>query len=193
MGFQVQRQRSRRVPAVVITDLDFADDLALLSEEIEQAQKVLLRLETEAEKVGLFCNAKKTEVQVFNHEVPVEIKAKNGEMLKVVQNFKYLGAWTESTAKDISVRKALAWTACHKLRKVWKSRLRRQIKERLFIATVESVLLYGAETWTLTKTLENQLNGCYTRMLRMALNISYKVHMTNVELYRDLPPVSRKI
>ena len=193
LGFQVQRQRSRRVPAVVISDLDFADDLALLSEEIEQAQKVLLRLETEAEKVGLFCNAKKTEVQAFNQDHPVETKAKNGEMLKEVQNFKYLGAWTESTAKDISVRKALAWTACHKLRKVWKSRLRRQVKERLFIATVESVLLYGAETWTLTKTLEKQLNGCYTRMLRMALNISYKLHLTNVELYGDLPPVSRKI
>ena len=91
------------------------------------------------------------------------------------------------------MRKALAWTACHKLRKVWRSRLRRQIKERLFIATVESVLLYGAETWTLTKTLEKQLNGCYTRMLRMAFNVSYKDHMTNEELYGDLPPVSRKI
>ena len=51
MGFQVQRQRSSRVPAVVITELDFADDLALLNEEIEHAQKVILILETEAEKV----------------------------------------------------------------------------------------------------------------------------------------------
>ena len=30
-------------------------------------------------------------------------------------------------------------------------------------------------------------------MLRIALNISYKVHMTNFGLYGDLPPVSRKI
>ena len=144
MGFHVQRQRSRRVPAVVIRDLDFADDLALLSEEIGQAQKVLLRLETEAEKDGPFCNTRKTEFQVSNQDQLVEIQAKNGEVLKVVKIFRYLGAWTESTVKDNSGRKALAWTACHKLRKVWTSRLRRQIKERLFIiATFEYVLLYG--------------------------------------------------
>ena len=91
------------------------------------------------------------------------------------------------------MRKALAWSACHKLRKVWSSKLRRQIKERLFIATVESVLLYGAETWTLTNTMEKQLNGCYTRMLRMAFNVSYKDRLTNIELYGDLPQVTSKI
>ena len=124
-------------------------------------------METEAEKVGLQCNAKKTEVQAFNQERPITVKAKSGDTLKVVDNFKYLGAWTESSATDISVRKALAWSACHKLRKVWSSKLRRQIKERLFLATVDSVLLYGAETWTLTRTMEKQLNGRCTRMLRM--------------------------
>ena len=29
LGFKLQRQRSRRNPAVIVTDLDFADDLAL--------------------------------------------------------------------------------------------------------------------------------------------------------------------
>ena len=65
LGFKLQRQRSRRKPAVIVTDLDFADDLALLTEEIEQAQEVLLRLETEAENVGLYCNAKKKEIYMF--------------------------------------------------------------------------------------------------------------------------------
>ena len=173
--------------------MDFADDLALLNEEMEQAQEVLHRLEIEAEKVRLYCNAKKTEVQPFNQDRPVDIKAKNGEKLNVVDNFKYLGSWNKSSESDISVRKALAWSACHRLRKIWSSKLKRKIKERLFLATVESVLLYGADTWTLTKTMEKQLNGCYTRMLRMAFNVSYKDHLTNVELYGDLPPVSSKV
>jgi ribosomal protein S18 len=77
LGFTLQRKRSRRTPAITVTDLDFADDLALLSEEIDQAQKVLHRLETEAENVGLHCNAKKTEVQAFNQIEPVRITAKN--------------------------------------------------------------------------------------------------------------------
>ena len=76
---------------------------------------------------------------------------------------------------------------------MWNSKLRRQIKERLFLATVESVLLYGSEAWTLTQSMEKQLNGCYTRMLRMAMSISYKDHVTNVELYGNLPQVTSKI
>ena len=78
----------------------------------------------------------------------------------------------KSTEDDIKVRKALARTACHKLRKVWASSLKRSIKVRLFIATVESVSLYNSNTWTLTKQMEKRLDGVYTRMLRMAMNVS---------------------
>ena len=46
LGFTLHRQRSRRKPAATVSDLDFADDLALLTEEMEQAQEVLNRLET---------------------------------------------------------------------------------------------------------------------------------------------------
>ena len=110
-----------------------------------------------------------------------------------MENFNYLGAWTESIEKDFAVRKALAWNACHKLRKVWSSKLPRKIKVRIFITTVESVLFYGSESWTLTKKLTKQLDGCYTRMLRMALNISWKSHPTHEQLYGELPKVSKKV
>ena len=191
LGFQLHRRRSRRNPATTITSLDFADDIAVLEKEIEQAQEVLSRLEHEAEGVGLYCNAKKTELQIFNHDSPVEIRVKDGKTLKIVKNFKDLGAWTENTEKDFAVRKA--WSACHKLRKVWSSKLSRKIKVRLFHTTVESVLLYGSEAWTLTKKFTKQLDGCYTRMLRMALNVSWKSHLTNEQLYGELPKVSTKV
>ena len=93
----------------------------------------------------------------------------------------------------MKIRKALAWSACHKLTKFWQSKLPRRIKVRLFTATVESVLHYGSETWTLTQTLEKELDGCYTRMLRMALNVSWKENRTNQELYQNIQPVTTKI
>ena len=37
------------------------------------------------------------------------------------------------------------------------------------------------------------VDGCYTRMLRMALNVSWKEHLTNSELYGRLPQVTTKI
>ena len=57
------------------------------------------------------------------------------------------------------------------------------LKRRLFVATVESVLLYGAETWTLTEQQEKALDGVYTRMLRMALGVTWMDHIRNVDLY----------
>ena len=88
-------------------------------------------------------------------------------------DFVYLGAWIATTERDLRVRKAKAWAACHKLKQMWKSDLRRglKIRLRLFVATVESILLYGYETWTLTESLKKRIDGCYTRMLRMALNV----------------------
>ena len=43
LGFELERRSSRRHPPVTITDTDFADDIALISEEIEQAQEMLPR------------------------------------------------------------------------------------------------------------------------------------------------------
>ena len=42
--------------------------MALVSESISQAQEMLTRVETEAAKAGLHCNAKKTEAMLFNQE-----------------------------------------------------------------------------------------------------------------------------
>ena len=44
LGFELERRRSRRHPPGVVTDLDFLNDIALLSEEINQAQELLNNL-----------------------------------------------------------------------------------------------------------------------------------------------------
>ena len=98
-----------------------------------------------------------------------------------------------SSEKNIKTRKAQAWSACHKLTKIWTSNLPNAKKISVFRATVESVLLYGSDAWTLTNRLEKSIDGCYTRMLRMALNVSWKDHKTNEELYGGLPKVSARI
>ena len=194
LGFKLDRRRSKRVPPTVLTDLDFADDLAVFTEDIWQAQELLNLLETEASKVGLYCNATKTVYQQFNLSADhPPIISLNGTKLKEVNNFQYLGSWTESSEKDFMVRKALAWSALHKLRKVWNSGLSLHIKERLFISTVETVFLYGSETWTITKAMKKKIDGCYTKMLRIVKGVSWRDHMTNLQLYGSLPPVTTKI
>ena len=62
----------------------------------------------------------------------------------------------------------------------------------IFQAVVESVLMYGSETWTPTRALVIQLDGCYT-LLRTALNVDWRDHVTNEDLYGDLPRLSAKL
>ena len=87
----------------------------------------------------------------------------------------------------------MTWKACNNLNKIWKSNLSKNIKIKLFQATMESVLLYGSDTWTVTKKISKALDGCYTRMLRATLDISWKSHITNKELYGDLPKITAKL
>ena len=181
------------------TDLDFADDLALLSDEITPARAMLQQVETECTRVGLLLNAKKTKYMTFNIEGVVEIKTLDGKCLERAvtqsgdQDFRYLGAWIASTSRDMAVRKALAWKSLHKLKAVWSSQMKRKTKIDLFRATTKSVLLYGAGTWTMNRREEKSIDGCYTRMLRMVLNVSWKSHTTNKVLYGKLPKLSDTI
>ena len=67
LGFKLDKRRSRRQQPIAITNLDFADDIALLSEEIRKAQELLTRVENEAAKIGLRLNDEKTEAMVYNN------------------------------------------------------------------------------------------------------------------------------
>ena len=108
LGFKLDRKRSRRHNPDVITDLDFADDIAFVTEELEQAQDFLHRVQGNAAKIGLHLNSDKTEFMSFNQAQDSVLKTVNNENNKKVDNFKYLGAWIDDTANDVKVRKALA-------------------------------------------------------------------------------------
>ena len=193
LGFTLKPRRSRRIKSTKVSDLCFADDIALISDEIWQAQEQLKNVEVEAIKVGLNVNGKKTELMAFNQEYLIPVKSINDVEIKQVDNFKYLGGWLKSTESDIDIRLARAWSVCHRLNKIWKSTMKKELKIHVFLSTVESVLLYNASTWTLTKQLSRRIDGSYTKMLRMALNVHWVQHMTNAELYGNLPRVSFKI
>ena len=124
------------------------------------------------------------------HHVDLGLKTRDDE-IEPVENFQYMGSWISDSGHDFKIRKASAWIACNKMRKVWASKIARGTKIRLFRATVDSVLFYGSETWTVTTKLEKSVNGCYTRMLRTALNVQWQQHMNNQELYGSLPSVRR--
>ena len=81
----------------------------------------------------------------------------------------------------------------NKLERIWKCNLHKSLKIRFFRACVESILLYNSETWTLTQAMTTKIDGLYTKLLRRAQNISWGDHVSNQELYCDLPLLSSTI
>ena len=74
---------------------------------------------------------------------------------------------------------------------IWKSPvITRQLKIRLFKATVKPVFLYGSPCWSLTAGQNKPLDGTYTRLLRKVIDTHYSEHVTNETLYGSLPRIS---
>ena len=138
-------------------------------------------------------NGPKTKYLAYNTADHPPLVTRLGTVLEQKDDFKYLGSWVDDSAKDICIRKSLAWKALNGMTKIWKSAMNADLKKRFFVATVESILLYGCESWAMTDTMERSLSGTYTRMLRKALNVHWSSHTTNNELYGKLPRVDMKI
>ena len=67
------------------------------------------------------------------------------------------------------------------------------MKRSFFQAAVVSILLYGCNTWTLTKRLEKKLDSNYTSVLRAILNKSWRQHPTRHQQYCNLPSITKTI
>ena len=108
---------------LMITDADYADDIAILANTRDQAETLLHSLERAAASIGLHVNAHKTEYMCYNQTG--DISTLEGTPLKLVDKFTYLGSSVETTEKDIETRLTKAWTAINRLSTIWKSDLNR--------------------------------------------------------------------
>jgi len=59
-GFMLRPRKSSRYPVEYLTDTDFADDIALISQSLQHAQDLLQSLEQASNGVGLYLNETKT-------------------------------------------------------------------------------------------------------------------------------------
>ena len=139
LGLTLNKTTARKKynPENLLTDTGYADDLSL-----KDAQEFVTRLEEAASKVGLLMNEKKTEVMAFNTQG--SLISRSGQVIRQVDDFKYLGSYLSNSAKDINVRIGCAWAAIRKLDSLWQSKLPRAYNIMFFKATVESVYLYDA-------------------------------------------------
>ena len=100
----------------------------------------------------------------------------NGESLKNVDDFLYLGSWIDCCSKDVNVRIGKAWSALHKIDTVRKSELSDGLKIGFFRATIETVLLYILDIDTVSR---QKVGQGINKMMRVLENMTWWRRITH--------------
>ena len=106
-----------------LDDLDFADDLALLSHNHSQVQDKTTLLETTSAGTGLRINGKKTELMKMNTTANAPATV-GGEPIRKVESFVYLGSVVDQqggTDRDITTSIGKARAAFVTLKSIWRN------------------------------------------------------------------------
>nr|KAG5686182.1 hypothetical protein BaRGS_012400 [Batillaria attramentaria] len=155
-----------------LDDLDFADDLALLSHSHSQMQDKTTCLEATSAGTGLKINRRKTELMKINTTANTPVTV-GGESIREVESFVYLGSVVDGqggTDRDVTARIGKARAAMVMLKNIWASKVVSiRTKLRIFNSNVKSVLLYGCETWRTTKTMQQKIQTFLNTCLRAHL------------------------
>ena len=107
-SFTLAKNR-QKIPAQTITDVDYTDDITLLSNSPAQDESLLHNMAWAVSGIGLHVNADKTEYTWF--EQRSDISTLNGSPLKLVNKFTNQGSNVSSIEKNINMWLAKAWTA----------------------------------------------------------------------------------
>ncbi|KAK3540907.1 hypothetical protein QTP86_004171 [Hemibagrus guttatus] len=154
----------------------FADDIVICSESREQVEENLERWRFALERRGMKVSRNKTEYMCVNEREGSGTVRLQGEEVKKVQEFKYLGSTVQSNGecgKEEKKRVQAGWNGWRKVSGVLCDRkISARIKEKVYRTVVRVAMLYGLETVSLRKRQESELKVAELKMLRFPLGVT---------------------
>jgi len=172
------------VDGMEITDLDYADDVLLLTDSIQQAQVAINRVQEAGRKVGLELNAKKT-VWLAKNVKPAKLYV-NGTEIEKSESIVYLGSQVDADggmSEEVDRRVNAANRVFWSFRRLWKNNhVSLQTKARVYAASVRSALMYGAENWALTEKQLYTIEVFDRKRLRWIAGIKWSDKISNHQL-----------
>ncbi|CAH8469006.1 unnamed protein product [Schistosoma turkestanicum] len=169
-----------------LDDLDFADDLALLSHTQQQMQEKTTSVAAASAALGLNIHKGKSKILRCNTTCTNQITL-DEDAFEDVNNFTYLGSIIDEKGgsdADVRARIGKARVAFLQLKNIWNSKqLSNKTKLSIFNTNVKTVLLYGAETWRTTKAIIQKIQVFINSCLRKILRIRWPDTISNNELW----------
>ena len=175
---EVEDMKGVNIGGVNINNLRYADDTVLLEEGPMFLQALLTAVNEKGKPYGMEMNIIKTKSMVISRKKPVPniSISVEGKPIQQVERMVYLGYMATEDGKcdkEIKRRIGIARTAFESMATILTSRnISIELRSRIAKCYIWSTLLYGAETWTLTKVTSDKLEASemwlYRRMLRIS-------------------------
>lgn len=176
--------------------LAFADDLALLANDMEEAKLQIEELDNIARKVGLQISYEKTEIMPTFPVTAPTITLANTKQIKIVNKFKYLGeiiTWNSNEKSSIESR---TFKLKRAQRITWptykKKSLSINAKLQHYCSVIKPEATYACETLFKlnTKATTDTLQKVDRRILRTIINKKHQVDgqwrlLPNAVVYRE--------
>lgn len=182
-----------KVNGVYINNIRYADDSILIADNIEDLQQMIDELNRIGTNYGLKINSNKTKFMIVSRRKLPYSNARliaDGQTLERVAQYKYLGSWLHEdwdNDKEIKCRIETARNNFFKFKSVLTSRdIKLKLRLRYAKCYVWSVLLYGAETWTLKSSSVNKIEAFEMWMYRRMLRVPWTDRVTNDEILRRI-------
>ena len=141
------------LPGGMNSDLEYADDVVLLSEEPRSLQDLFCSLDKFAAMFGMRFAPRKCKMMLQDWVGVTPHFSIRCQFIECVDKFTYLGGCISpggSIAEELSLRIQKARLAFSNEHHLWRRNdIKLSTKGRVYSAAVRSVLLYGSETWPL--------------------------------------------
>ena len=140
-----------------INNLRYADDTTLMAESKEELKSLFMKVEEESEKAGLKLSIQKTKIMASG---PITSWNTDGKTMETVIDFIFLGSKITvdgDCSHEMKRRLLLRRKAITNLDRILKNRgITLLIKVHLIKAMVFPVVMYGCESWTISKLSTEQ-------------------------------------
>ena len=165
--------------------IGYADDIILTFESKIELQRAMNILNETFSKFSLSINMTKTKTMILNHQYageayPETICQLNGNPIDNVKTFIYLGSCIKydepSTGNtEIELRIDCAENALYQFSsKFFNQKIAIKTRVQIMNSIVRSIMVYGCQTWSLTKQLLRKIKGAYSRILRKMVKGGYR-------------------
>ena len=171
-----------------IHNLRYADDTVLLADSKENLHNMMDKVNEVGKLYSMKVNAKKTKAMVIsrNEKKPTANVKVDGTAVEQVGSFNYPGPTVKADGRcvdEIKNRVGIGHVTFSKMKDVLKStKIPLNTRKRILQCYVWSTLLYGADTWTITKVMKTRIEAFELWAYRRMLTTSWTEKVTNKEV-----------